>query len=207
MSVMKKKVSPSLLLAYTYFLNDDHTSYVSVGYSCIDFNPKIIICSNSNSIKSSKGSCYVEFNFSDWIHFNNNNLQIINKFFMNEGEYKIPKSKSVHCKLLTKQGIKYLVLNRHVFINSDNWNNLFDISTFLTSLITFCNNVWREIEFYYQAYLEKCKLHHVYQLTFNDYFAPFVSYCNYSRLFNEIPIICKTRLINEISNSHDYSSI
>lgn len=212
---------PNLLLSYVYFLNNSHTTYINVGFDTDNFEPSIIL------YKNIKHLC---FSFTDWINLYTN-IFTINNFFQNKDsnvDIDLPINSTQNIfKLCTdfvitsnntssKQNVfnKYLICENtstssQIVITEQEWNTILDRISFLQSVVTWYELTSKEIKNYYKIYAEKCSRKGVTELSSTEYFLPTqdgVNYntyfnCNYSRLYSEIPILCKSKLIKNITNN------
>lgn len=199
------KIVPNLLLSYIYFLNSSHTCYINIGYDVETFHLKIIIYKKGKLQK---------WSFSDWQCFYKN-LEAIQNFFLTNGlnntleEYNKTSSDMSERKIIfnlsnskNQKKLIFIEQEEKILLNSEEWKNIYDLATFLNSVILWCKIVWNEIEMYYNEYYKKCKLLQVFILPPEEFFLPLpspYSYCNYSRLFSEIPVFCRTRLKNDLN--------
>jgi hypothetical protein len=77
------------------------------------------------------------------------------------------------------------------------WTRLIELTPFLRSVLKWYDIFNSEIEKYYNQYLAKCREKDVQKLSSNDFFVPHettYNYCNFSRLFHELPILCNHKL-------------
>ncbi len=195
------KPVPGLLLSYTYFLNTQHTCYISVGYDVETLKLKIILYKNM---------IYQELKLEDW-NLLYKNLTTIQNFFVNNVKefiinqdgiievdeyannviaYKLISLKQKNCLMFETKSTK-------IIIDDSEWKKLYMLSHFLNSISIWCNLVWKEIEQYYHIYYDKCNLLNVDELPASEFFIPTpASYnsCNFSRLFNEISFLCRDKI-------------
>lgn len=188
---------PSLLLSYSYFLNEKHTSYISVGYDAETFKLKILFYKNTN---------FQVLEWCDWINIYNN-INIINNFFANPNKTRMIDLSRDDCnfKLSSRNHEKCWIIdgktrgNKLIF-NEREWERFHQLSTYLNSIISWCHVFWIEIENYYRIYANKCIDLNVPTLSADEFFVPYQminNYCNYSRLFNEIPVLCSRKLSSD----------
>lgn len=201
---------PNLLLSYTYYLNNSHTTSISVGLDTEDFKLKIILYKNG---------LHHALNYEDWFLLYKNNNHIEAHF---NGEKTIAKNIDGSCgiryKLSTRASSKCLTLHQYqqninkskkIHINADEWKILNSLSSFLNSIITWFIYSSNDAQLYYEQYVAKCIELNTLKLDSQYFFMPPaltsstptahpVYYCNYSRLFHEIPILCNPKLINDL---------
>lgn len=187
---------PRLLLSYTYFLNGLNTAFISAGYDVESFKLKIIVY---------KQKSFQVWTFDDWNHLYVNAL-LINNFMNKRSNNTIPKNNefsgvetNMHYTLSVHKERKYLTFktaSSEIVLSKIEWNNLYMTLKFFNSIIMWCNSAWKDIEYYFNIYYEKCSLLGVNELPVNKFFvATTYNYCNFSRLFNEIPIFCRYKLL------------
>lgn len=188
---------PELLLSYTYFLNSQHSCYLRVGYDTESFKLKIVLYKNM---------IFQEWSFEDWNNLHRNTGTIQNYFQSNDGvEIKNDDAASSMTIRLLKRSrgkcIQFQNVAAKIKIFQSEWEELFVMMDFLNTVINWCSVIWHEIEQYYNIYYQKCIQLQVNRLSPNEFFIPIPStfnYCNFSRLFNEIPVLCKNRLQQDL---------
>lgn len=209
---VKRKISekkfvivPELLLSYTYFLNDQHSCYICIGFDIETFKLKIILFKNT---------IFLMLCYQDWKNITNN-IELIKKHF-ELGNYalenpvygELPKAVGFcTIKLSQRNNEKCLTvvsgdgLKKIIIITQSEWEHLYELYPFLNSVISWYNKVESEVESYYNIYVSKCFEKKKIQLAYEDFFIPNqaegYNYYNYSRLFSEIPILCKSKLSND----------
>lgn len=192
----------NVLLSYTYFLKSNST-LITLGYDAITFDVVVYICKNGVAVKL--------YHF-DWVKLHQI-CGVVTSFFAGAAETpqgldQISNDVSACAFKLTKRKSgKYLVIwnNGHkICINEDEWNRLYELIPFMQSIITWYSLTTREISSYYWNYVEKCRLSRSTVLQPCEYFvqssANFL--CNYSRLFSEIPLLCKNKLKLDVLAPH-----
>lgn len=198
---------PELLLSYTYFLNSHHSCYIRVGYDAESFKLKIVLYKNM---------IFQEWHFEDWNNLHRN-TGAIQKYFQSNEDVGIknddavmaknivdPRGSSMTFKLLKRSRGKCIMFQTaaaRIKMFQSEWEELFVMMDFLNSVINWCSVVWHEIEQYYNLYYQKCIQLQIIKLPPNEFFIPIPStfnYCNFSRLFNEIPVLCKNRLQQDL---------
>lgn len=192
---------PDLLLSYVYFLNEYKTASVVIGYDAEVFTPKMILI---------KGKEYQSLSWDDWQSFYNCigyihqffeesiSVEYVNMMVQNNNKNKRFKL-SVHNQeknLNFIDGPSKVKLNNH-----GEWERLWSLAPLLHSIFSWYMLAFEEIGDYYNLYLNKCVLQNCSKLDYKDFFTPMHKnnkYCNYSRLFNEIPILSKNKLIKDL---------
>lgn len=214
----ERMLPPELLLSYTYFLNPEHSCFVTVGYDIESFNIKIIIMKNLT---------FQQWSFDDWNHLFKNALEI-QKFFCctdNDGHGEDNKGegnkmlydnyerktnthensgyydKCIKFKMIKQNKKRYIIFHNgdhhhsEIKFMKNEWEILYALIEFLNSIISWCNMSWQEIKRYYDAYYEKCIFLQVNKLPFNEFFMMTNAYTyNSSRLFNEVGILCSKKI-------------
>jgi len=198
-SIVKKNVViPNLLLSHTYFLNDQHTSYITIGYNIETFKPVIILYKNT---------VFHELSTDAWTTIVYNNLEMIRNHFYSENSIsfvELPKiDGNCDVKLTCRNNERHILFtngHKKIILNFEEWERVSAWSSFLQSYIMWSETNWQDVWNYYNLYTMKCFDQKTFSLEMKDFFIPPVigyNYFNYSRLFNEIPILCKNKIINE----------
>lgn len=197
--IEKKMVTvPNLLLSHTYFLNDQHTCYVNIGYDINTFKTTIILFKNT---------VFHILSSDAWTTAVFNNLQTIKSHFSCENNIsfaELPKTTgNCDVKLTCRNNERRIMFTsggKKIVLNSKEWEHCASLSSFLQSIIIWSEAVWTDVANYYSLYLVKCFDRKTHALQIQDFFIPPVTgynYFNYSRLFNEIPVLCRHKLIND----------
>lgn len=188
---------PDLLLSYVYFFNEYKTSSIIIGYDTEIFEPKMILM---------KGKEYQTLSWDDWHYFYCCIGGIKQYFDEQDGDKygNMVNEKNQRFKLALYNQNKHLIFHEKtakIRLNSREWERLWDLAPLLHSIFSWYMLTCKEISTYYNLYLNKCILQNCSKLDYKDFFTPMHennNYCNYSRLFNEIPILCKNKLINDL---------
>lgn len=196
-----RRSTPMLLLSYTYFLNPNHTCYISIGYDVETFKLKIILYKNMTN---------QEWLYEDWDYMYKNSTVIQNKFLEGiksdtysnrQGIGKNDDGNKLSYKVLfLRQDRKVITFKTgaiKITMTSMEWLEFYKILNFLNSVVKMYNTVWYEVEQYYNLYFDRCNQLQVDELPHSEYFIPIpttYSYCNFSRLFNEIPVLCQKKI-------------
>ena len=195
-------VVPELLLSYTYFLNDSHTCFMTIGYDVNDFKLKIVVYKNKICI------C---LGIDDWIILYKN-AETIDGFFNNKflsNFYELPKSGTgIEFKLSIRKNIRQLIIanKKKILLDDAEWKKLYNWLPYLTSIATWYDMTSLEIQNYYQQYLQLCIQNKVFSLFPQHFFLTGSQnncFYNNSRLFQELPIFCNLKLKNDIANYYD----
>lgn len=189
---------PDLLLSYTYFLNSCHTCHLTVGYDTEDFCAKIVLFKNNR------------INIWDVMDWNNilSNSDMVESFFFNDQHeldfIEMPQyGGNVNFKLSTRNDNKCLIsshLNRKIVLYKDECSMLISLFPYLNSIMSWYNVTSVEIKKYYDRYLQICIDNNVLKLTPDQFFITGEqSFYNSSRIFNELPILCRKKIFNDLS--------
>lgn len=187
--------SEQLLLSYTYFINAEHTKYISIGFSVKTFTPCVII----NYI----GYAQTKLGLTEWLNIFMIKHEEISTFFKNCETSKCRKIKTlknsqIHFDYVTKS----LILNS-LAINHEEWILMQQMTDYIQSVLYWCRYLTRAVSLYYDEYVKRCVENSVYSLDATHFFTDETSIikCNFSRLFWEMPILCKNKLFNDINIS------
>lgn len=205
--IVEKNVSvPDLLLSYTYFLNTQECSFISIGYDAISFDVRVILYK--------KSTCQT-WTWSDWYSFYNN-INIIwphfNSTYNFSKDLSVTTSGDVKLNVTSINDEKFLLSvqgSKIIRIDHAEWDKLHSMAPFLNAVFQRYLESWAEIEAYYNKYLEKCLELNIPKLSSNDFFVPITllfKNCNYSRLFHEIPLLSKSKLLNDFYTKLNYTS-
>lgn len=189
---------PDLLLAYTYFLDKCHSTHITVGYDNENFTLRIILYKNS---------MFHTLLEDDWnVLFKNS--QIIDDHFSNKLEADFAElphtSKAVQFKLSIRKEKKCLISvenNKKLILNAFEWKKLNEFIPYINSIVKWYSFTKMEIQRYYDRYLQLCIENNIYQLLPQHFFVTSEQshyYYNSSRIFYEMPIICKEKLRNDL---------
>ena len=187
----------NLLLAYTYFLNPDHSCFITIGYDAITFEMKIILMKNKK---------FQEWSINEWYHLYQNAQEIQRYFESNSNNVAVSSTlKKVINISNDMTGItiqfdhsdkKLMIFDSFckIVIMSNEWYILYSLLNFINSIVNHYYSSSQQIECYFIAYSNKCKQMRTSSLPLNEFFLFSSSFCNFSRLFNEIPVICCDKL-------------
>lgn len=179
-----------LLLSYTYFLNADCSKYISVGYNTETFKPQTKL--------HHVGVHRTTLGLVEWMYVFVIKNDEFSSLFTSKNPGKIQSSlKSIDIKFKRKS--RNLVINGFE-ISEQEWLIIVKLSNFIQSVLYWCKQTRSNIVNYYQKYVEKCRANNVSSLDVTHFFVVDDNEmkCNYSRLFYEITILCKTQLLSDI---------
>lgn len=194
---------PELLLSYTYFLNSSHSSHLTIGYNNKDFTLRIIVFKNN---------IFHTLRQADWAVLIKN-VEIIENHFNNKYETdfaELPNENAfTQFKLSIRRGEKCLISvqnNKKLILETPEWQKLYQWLPYINTVAIWYNSVTLEIQKYYDRYLHYCIQNRVMHLLPHHFFRA-VDHSQYfynnSRIFNEIPIICKNKLRDDIIEYYD----
>lgn len=195
------KKSNSLILAYTYFLSQDDSKTVSVGYEPLEFAASVVIRDNNG---------FIYLSFLDWqglyVKFTKINNFIADKL-LNTTEsllgvsssssskktknknnnqkmeqqkrrtFKITPSLSVNIEVV-EYDVKVNVMSKrdgtscNIILNHREFMNLFFMADFINTVILFVKSTEQLVIEYYSLYLLKCKQLNTNKLDNAFYFYP-----------------------------------
>lgn len=192
---------PDLLLGYTYFLNDIHTCHLTIGYDVDYFTMKVILYKNN------------VYEILQWPEWNSLfiNMAVIKTHFnekMNGIDFmELPKSSQNCCaiKLTTRNSERGLLFlqdgKKRIVLNEKEWEKLYALLPYMNSIVNWYMLSSKEIFEFYKQYMSVCIEKNTLRLSSHELMMSSTlnfNYCNFSRLFNEIPILCKQKLINDV---------
>lgn len=189
------KVPEQLLLAYTYFIDNKHEKYVSIGYNIVDFKPCVIL--------HHIGNACVTLDTIQWLNIfiaKNNTITAI----LSSSEVV-----NIDGDFIIVNGNEKTVQINDVVVTKLEWDLLQFFIDYTHSVLFWCKHATKYVHEFYNKYLEKCIEKNVLQLDVADYFTPtdLNSKCNFSRLFYEFPILCKEKLIIDVSCNNFLKSL
>jgi hypothetical protein len=195
----KDKDQQQFLLAYTYFLNIDKSTYVIIGYDCNTFKTSILFGKKSSSVL---------FSTENWANLYDH-IEFINKYtfdsYSSDSNKFHDRSGAVIARITKRKGEKVIEIlqdsTSKVALDLFEWTTLIELIPFLRSVLKWYDIFNNKIENYYKQYLIKCREKNVLKLSSNEFFVPneiTYNYCNFSRLFHELPILCKHKLAMDL---------
>lgn len=196
-------VVPNLLLSYTYFLNDNHSCHISIGYDVNDFTFKIILFKNN---------MFHTLLWDDWRLLFGNSMIIQNHInsTYEPNLVELPKLNGNSLfKITVRNNEKCLMsvqYNKKIVLNDIEWRNLYLLMPFINSIATWYSITWNEIQIFYNRYLETCIKRNVLVLQPNEFYEAgekYHTYFNESRIFNELPVLCCFKLRDDLSKFYE----
>lgn len=183
-------MNPTLLLNYTYFLNEEKNAYISIGFDVNDFESKIIIFKNKK---------YIPFRWNDWRHLYSN-ASIIDAHFKTQNKIEIENIYgAVEMKLKNRKNQKEVSFGlKNVALNTAEWDVLQTLLVYFSEIMKWNKTCEKRVSEYYTSYVNECVrcntisisssqvLHSENNKSFNE-----------RRLHIEIPILMKEKLMND----------
>lgn len=195
---------PDLLLSYTYFLNNCRSTHLTIGYDNESFKLRIILFKNNN---------YHILCEADWSILFKNYITIDNhfknKYETDFAEMPQTTTEGVQFKLSIRKGVKCLISvqnNKKLILEPSEWEKLYHWIPYFNSIISWYSLTTLEIQRYYDRYLQCCIQNNVLHLLPHQFLMcgdQSQYFYNSSRIFNEMPIICKSKLRNDLCNYYD----
>lgn len=200
---------PSLLLQYSYYLNQDATKCVNVGIDPYTFEPRIILFSPT----ARKG---VHLSATEWSYIHNS-YQDVRDFLTYKKERVWLSTNNLALKSITsKTSMRLLRLQnnpspcRKINLTFVEWENLKKISQYLSTLLGKFEEISPFVAEYYRAYLHRCRALSKDPLSSDDYFVPEQEgplLFNSFRLFNEIAIVAEEKLTDDLYGLRGYLTL
>jgi hypothetical protein len=184
---IKKTVTTpnSLLLAYTYFLNNQQTCKVIFGFDVNTYQAVIIFQRNNFAP--------LMLNFDEWTHFFN-----IQKEETSTDEIHNNREALVEpLHNLEFSSVKTFTLKQNEYEIMEKMIN------FINAVMIYNCNAQGTVKEYIESYIAKCIERNIHELPYEDCYIPMqISFihCNYSRLFYEIPIFLKNKILEKLTN-------
>lgn len=200
----KFKEFPSLLLKYTYYLDLLATKTVNIGYDNKTFLPVIVF--------HNVGKSFITLNAIDWMSVFVN-IDAINKHFTlvsapnQRNQIKFYGSRNIRIKTNRNPYYRSITLqhkekpHQKISLTFNEWTMLLQLMDFFNSLIFYYKSTMENVKGYYEDYLRKCYEGAKYQLSRHELFEPRKlneNPFNHSRLFHEIPLMCRDKLYDDV---------
>lgn len=195
---------PTLLMGYTYFLNNRHNSYINIGFDSYTLDRRIILFKNHQ---------FMDLPQAEWNTLINNR-QAISEFFYNNQitEIVAEKNAQVLWKLCRRKEGRTLTAvhssSKRITISAEEWLPLNAFINFLNAVNNWATEFQQYLKSYYSEYLRKCLSSGMLHLPADKFFMinMYNVTCNYSRLFAELPIISKIRLSADFHAASAYDT-
>lgn len=188
---------PILLCQYTYFLNKAATKVLFIGFDSSTFRPVIHLLAFNNNQR-------LCFSFHEWACVNACMKYCI-KFLKGSSDIAWYSSQNLVIESLSRNNKRFIkisnldVLNSVIELDVEEFENLELYSQFLSRIFKHYNEYWFDVEVYYRTYVLKCLSGNKGELDITEYFTPNNRSLNYFRLFNEIPVVCRSKLTSDLS--------
>lgn len=187
-----------LLLSYTYFLNENHTSYIMIGYDTEDFSCQIILYKNNVFHCLCIETWKILFANMDTIEtfFNEKvKMDFINLPHLENGvQFKLSIRRDKKCMILALN-------NKKLMLDDVECYKLLSLMTYINSIATWYHMTTKEIRSYFERYKQICIENGVWKLLPQHFFMTGETnhnFYNVSRIFNELPVLCSNKLTNEL---------
>lgn len=191
---------PVLVLPNIYFLDQYNTKFILIGYSATNnFNPIIIFAHNLS---------FVELTLSDWMALTMNDKVADNWFkTIDSVEGKLIKTKNIKVVKKIEKNNPTLQIqklapsrsNNYINLNMFEYRKLVEIDSFVQTIMKNLNSNWIQVQDYYNLYVFYCNLKNKTVLDDSDFFTYDDSNFDCLRLFNEISINCRQKLLYDIT--------
>lgn len=209
-SICKNESVPFLLLAYTYYLNNEYTKYISLGYNAKTLEASIVL--------HHIGKSFVELNCYEYTNVILLSDHIQAYFYPETGVEDSINNRYVNIKFSEFSGIKHVVFtdnrsqqkNHSIRLNYSEWERMQELMGFFSPLTLWYKTTAKDVKKYYNHYVKICCDTNRIRLNNQDFFTPndvpsddlthasvgSPSF-NYSRLFYEIPILCRQSILDK----------
>lgn len=206
---------PTLLLQYSYYLNNNATKCVNIGLDTFTFAPRMILFNPTQQ----KG---VHLTSAEWTHLHTTYQDGCDflTYKTNTAWFSTP---NISIKSYTSNtNVRLIKLQnkssgcRKVSLNFIEWENLKRLTTYLNQLMNKFIEISPAVAEYYELYLQQCRTLGKAQLTYENYFTTTARTghdndnvsvppaFNSHRLFTEIPIVCGERLFDDVHGLRSY---
>lgn len=201
--------SPALLLQYTYYLNNQGTKCVTIGLDTITFEPRMIIHSTTQRTG-------VHLSQVEWTYLHTSYKSVYDFLVCKKDVTFLTAYNFVLKSILTKNKKRFIKLKnnpnptRQVTLDFAEWVNLGNLTNYLCVLMTKFIEISPFVVEYYNLYLQQSRALKKDPLTSEDYFMPELAdrpQFNTYRLFNEIPLVCREKLTNDLYGCRGYSLV
>lgn len=186
-----------LLCQYTYFLNKEASKALFLGFNPSTFRPVLHITSLIDNKQ-------LEFTNEDWACVTACSKYCI-KFLSENSDLAWYSSNTLVIESIYKNSERLIRISffdspdSFVELNLYEFEIINQYSTFISRIFKHYSDYWTEIDKYYRQYLLKCITLNKTCLDQEDYFLPNNRCLNYYRIFNELPIVCRNKLINDLT--------
>lgn len=189
---------PNLVLQSVYFLNDNATKHISIGYDPTnDFRLSVIVTCNLS---------YVIMSAVDWASFMLNFIEISDYLAGKNCEefVNVRTTKNIRISKVDMNDKRYCYLENHprtrlnngVLFNQKEFDKCCQLDSYIQPLLKQMQLTPHLIDDYYNWYVYHCQLYKKSVLNDSQYFIPYGNSTTFDslRLFNEIPIYCEEKL-------------
>lgn len=207
----KKTVTPTLLLSYTYPLNNNWSKIISTGFNHEDNFEACVILNDcmEDSIMLSTLDWY-----SIFVKFEKINktidLMISKQELTERVKQHVRVSQNLDVLIMKDHdGVVKIQLQRkdgsksYITLLYDEYIAFYALSEFIHLVLTYNRSCTSFINMYFSSYVKKCLELNCNFLTSQHYFTPSnysgMDSINYSRLFYELPVLCGNKIYKLIS--------
>ena len=213
------QVSTNLLLSYIYSINSNFSKLITVGFDPNCFVARVILNDvNNDKIVIDSDEWYLLFGKQRNINDTISQLSSSGNFITPKEHDKtslivlsdtlmisIEKDGAISVKICQRSNIS-LSLSM-VTLTQNEWEQLNNCMEFINLVITHYRSCTPIIKMYFDIYVDKCIQQEKSALDSADYFffndVNNVNKINYSRLFHEIPSLCKDQIHNRLTNKQN----
>lgn len=190
--------SKQQLLSYTYFLNDECTKYITLGYSMDTLKPTVIL----HQIMPCNS--FVILMAQEWYSILVHQERITNTFFVNTAEtsslsiYPFGDQKYLRLDHIMKNVSigTFGESDVQISIKQKEWRTMVQLTDLLNSILQYYIRTTEEVTQYFLKYTQTCFDKNLMFLGQEHFFKPTVdSKCNFIRLFNELGIFLSQKII------------
>lgn len=184
-----------LLLQYSYYLNKSATKEALIGFDKDSFQARVLLQDNVTKT-------VLEFTPENWEFVGECLESSSPECFGTTGDkiwniYSIGESVCNEDRCIAIKNVPY---DRKILFNREELTILLQYMPYLRRMLKHYNEKWGIVKQYYSAYLMKCFVADTLALKLKKFFKFEMSALNYFRLFNEIPVICRDKLLCDLGD-------
>lgn len=185
-------IPPHLILAYTYFLNDNFNKFISIGFSAQTLKPVVVL--------HHIGQSAVILSTSEWYSLFLNQKDIESAF--TGTPFKAPKYLSEEAKIEQDTSFRIFLNKTSKFeFNINDWQCFVHLSELFKSILHLYTRTQDTVQLFYVKYTQLCFEKNVMCLDTSNFFVienPFN--LNLQRLFNELGLLFRQKCLNGMMN-------
>lgn len=184
---------PHLILAYTYFLNDDFNRIISIGFSTSTLKPVVVLHHVGNgSVVLTPNEWYSLFLHQQDIEGAMNGVAIKNPIFLSD-DTKISQDDSGRITIKKTSFSTTFTFQ----LNGYDWQCFIHLSELFKSILHLYTRSQEKVNLYYVKYTQLCFEKNVMCLDVASYFVVDNAFnLNLPRLFNELGLLFKQKCLN-----------